>query len=97
MVVGGEAKLWARNPDAVETAQPGVVPDVVRRRTGTLVEPVEVATRLWDPVQQYAMIDNALRAADGLPSTSHRTQVAELWARFNQVAQGNPQAAFPPR
>jgi acetyl-CoA C-acetyltransferase len=95
VVVGGEAKLWARNPDGAETAQPGVVPDVIRRRTGTLVEPVEVATRLWDPVQQYAMIDNALRAADGLSIEDHRTQVAELWARFNQVAQGNPGAAFP--
>lgn len=94
-VVGGEAKRWARNPDAMETAQPGVVPDVVRRRTGTLVEPVEVAIRLWDPVQQYAMIDNALRAADGVSIEEHRNQMAELWARFNQVAQTNPQAAFP--
>jgi acetyl-CoA C-acetyltransferase len=95
VVVGGEAKLWARHPDAVETPQPGVVPDVVRRRTGTLVEPVEVATRLWDPVQQYAMIDNALRAAEGLSLDEHRAEVADLWARFNQVAQGNPEAAFP--
>jgi acetyl-CoA C-acetyltransferase len=54
-----------------------------------------VATRLWDPVQQYAMIDNALRAADGVSIDEHRVQVAELWARFNQVAQGNPAAAFP--
>jgi acetyl-CoA C-acetyltransferase len=94
-VVGGEAKRWARGLDAVETGQPGAAPDVVRRRTGTLLEPVEVATRLWDPVQQYAMIDNALRAADGLSIESHRDEVAELWARFNQVAQRNPQAAFP--
>ncbi len=94
-VVGGEAKRWARGPDAVETGQPGAVPDVIRRRTGTLLEPVEVATRLWDPVQQYAMIDNALRAADGLSIEAHRDEVAELWARFNLVAQGNPRAAFP--
>ncbi|HWE71135.1 MAG TPA: hypothetical protein VG205_12255 [Acidimicrobiales bacterium] len=95
VVVGGEAKRWARHPEAVETGQPGVVPDVVRRRTGTLVEPVEVALRLWDPVQQYAMIDNALRAADGLSIEEHRNQIAELWARFNRVAQANPRAAFP--
>ena len=94
-VVGGEAKRWARDPGAIETSQPGAVPDVVRRRTGTLLEPVEVATRLWDPVQQYAMIDNALRAADGLSIEAHRDEVAELWARFNRVAQGNPLAAFP--
>jgi acetyl-CoA C-acetyltransferase len=94
-VVGGEAKRWARGPDAVETGQPGAVPDMVRRRTGTLLEPVEVTTRLWDPVQQYAMIDNALRAADGLSIGEHRDEVAELWARFNRMAQGNPEAAFP--
>ncbi|HWE70345.1 MAG TPA: hypothetical protein VG205_08270, partial [Acidimicrobiales bacterium] len=94
-VVGGEAKRWARDPDAVETGQPGAVPDVIRRRTGTLLEPVEVATRLWDPVQQYAMIDNALRAADRLSIEAHREEVAELWARFNRVARGNPRAAFP--
>ncbi|HWD51600.1 MAG TPA: hypothetical protein VG412_04315 [Acidimicrobiales bacterium] len=96
LVVGGEAKHWARGPDAVETGQPGVVvPDEVRRRTGTLLEPVEVATRLWDPVQQYAMIDNALRAADGLSIGAHQDEVAGLWARFNRVAQRNPRAAFP--
>ncbi|HVB93282.1 MAG TPA: hypothetical protein VND67_03105 [Acidimicrobiales bacterium] len=94
-VVGGEAKRWSRRPDAAETAQPGAVPDVVRHRAGTLLEPVEVATRLWDPVQQYAMIDNALRAADGLSIEEHRDEVAGLWARFNLVAQGNPRAAFP--
>ncbi|MGH9095863.1 MAG: acetyl-CoA acetyltransferase, partial [Acidimicrobiales bacterium] len=79
----------------VETGQPGAVPDVVRRRTGALLEPVEVATRLWDPVQQYAMIENARRAADGLSIDAHRHEVAELWARFNLVARGNPRAAFP--
>jgi hypothetical protein len=56
---------------------------------------VEVAHRLWDPVQQYAMIENALRAAEGLTLAEHRAEVAELWARFNRVARTNPDAAFP--
>ena len=67
VVVGGEARRWARRrPDAGddETSQPGRGPDVVHRRPGPLLEPVEEAHRLWDPVQQYAMIDNALRAAE---------------------------------
>ena len=59
------------------------------------MEPVEVAHRLWDPVQQYAMIDNALRAAEGRSLAQHRDEVAELWARFNRVARSNPDAAFP--
>jgi acetyl-CoA C-acetyltransferase len=100
VVVGGEAKRWERDAQragrpAVETAQPGVVPDVTRHRDGPIMEPVEVAHRLWDPVQQYAMIENALRAADGVTLDRHRAEVAELWARFNRVARTNPQAAFP--
>ena len=76
VVVGGEAKQWVRDreragQDATGTQQPGVTPDVLRSRPGPLLEPVEVAHRLWDPVQQYAMIDNALRAADGLTIAEH--------------------------
>ena len=47
------------------------------------------------PVQQYAMIENALRHADGVDVATHRRQIAELWARFNDVATNNPRAAFP--
>ena len=99
VVVGGEAKRWARDlaragRDAVETTQPGAVPDVVRRREGALLEPVEVAHRLWDPVQQYAMIDNALRAAEGRTPAQQRAEISALWAGFNQVARTNPEAAF---
>jgi len=102
VVVGGEAKRWARDReraglDAVGTVQPGAAPDVLRRRAGPLLEPVEVAHRLWDPVQQYAMIDNALRAADGQTIEGHRADIAGLWARMNEVAATNPDAAFPER
>ncbi len=99
-VVGGEAKRWARRLEragrtATETAQPDAVPDVTRRREGPLLEPVEVAYRLWDPVQQYAMIENALGAAEDRTLAQHRSEVADLWARFNLVARTNPDAAFP--
>jgi len=100
VVVGGEAKRWARDLErsgrpAVETGQAGVVPDVTRHREGPLMEPVEVAHRLWDPVQQYAMIENAQRRAEDRTLTQHRDEVADLWARFNRVARSNPSAAFP--
>ena len=100
VVVGGEAKRWVRDLEragrpATESDQAGAVPDVVRRREGPLMEPVEVAHRLWDPVQQYAMIENALRSADGRSLVQHRFEVADLWARFNRVARANPDAAFP--
>ena len=99
VVVGGDAKRWARGHDesgepVAETSQEGVVPDVLRRRSGPLFEPVEAANWLWDPVQQYAMIDNALRAAEGRSLDAHRTEIAELWSRFASVSAGNPEAAF---
>jgi acetyl-CoA C-acetyltransferase len=99
-VVGGEAKRWARGQalsggGTAETGQPGVVPDVIVRRQGPLMEPIEVAHRLWEPVQQYAMMDNALRAAEGLTLPEHRAAIGALWEGFNRVARGNPEAAFP--
>lgn len=95
VVVGGEARRWARRPGTTETAQPGTEPDVLHRRDGPLLEPVEEAHRLWDPVQQYAMIDNALRGAEGKSLSTHRSEIAQLWSRFNRVATTNPGAAFP--
>ena len=100
VVVGGEAKRWARDLErsgrpAVEADQGDAAPDVTRHREGPLMEPLEVAHRLWDPVQQYAMIDNALRAAEGRSLDEHRSEVAELWSRFNVVARTTPDAAFP--
>ena len=99
VVVGGEAKRWARDQERsgrppVETAQPGAVPDRVRARPGPLLEPVEVAHQLWDPVQQYAMIENALRAGEGRTVAEQRSEISELWARFSRVSAGNPDAAF---
>jgi len=102
VVVGGEAKRWVRDRERAglpptETAQPGATPDVLRQRPGPLLEPVEVAHRLWDPVQQYAMIDNALRAAEGRTIVEHRADIAGLWSRMNEMASSNPAAAFPAR
>lgn len=100
VVVGGEAKRWDRDRarsggKPAEEGPSGAAPDVVHRRPGPLLEPVEVAHRLWEPVQQYAMIDNALRAAEGQTLVQHREEISRLWARFNQVARHNPAAAFP--
>ena len=99
VVVGGEAKRWVRDREKAglaptETPQPGAAPDVLRRREGPLLEPVEVAHRLWDPVQQYAMIDNALRAAEGRTLAGQRAEIDGLWERMSDVSAANPDAAF---
>ncbi len=100
VVVGGEAKRWEREGAGPAGPMAGTdqgvsVPDVVHRRLGPVLEPVEVANRLWEPVQQYAMIENALRAAEGASIAQQRADVADLWTRFNEVARSNPEAAFP--
>ena len=57
--------------------------------------PVEVAAGMvLPPVQQYALIENALAGALGLTAERQRDEIATLWARFNAVAAHNPAAAF---
>ena len=75
--------------------RPGPPPTSSTGGTGPLLEPVEVAHRLWEPVQQYAMIDNALRAERHQTLEEHRVEIAALWDGFNLVARDNPAAAFP--
>ncbi len=100
VVVGGEARRWERDQGGGRTGvglpeTTGAPADVVHRRPGPLLEPVEVAHRLWEPVQQYAMIDNALRADLHQTVEEQRLDVASLWEGFNRVARDNPAAAFP--
>lgn len=100
VVVGGEARRWERDQGGGRTGvglpeTTGAPADVVHRRTGPLLEPIEVAHRLWEPVQQYAMIDNALRAHEHQTVDEQRADVASLWEGFNRVARDNPSAAFP--
>ncbi len=57
----------------------------------------EIEVGLVAPVAQYAMIDNALRAAEGQSLDDHRSDISSLWARFSAVAAENPAAAFPRR
>ena len=46
------------------------------------------------PVQAYPLFENALRARAGRGVEEHRRRIAELWARFNDVATRNPHAAI---
>jgi acetyl-CoA C-acetyltransferase len=103
VVTGGEARRWERDRTSAageadgpaQARQPGAVPDVTHRRPGPLLEPIEVRHRLWEPIQQYAMIENVLVAAEGRTVAEGRAEVAGLWAKFNKVARSNPLAAFP--
>jgi acetyl-CoA C-acetyltransferase len=94
VVAGAEARRWARD-GGVESNEEDDPPDEVLTRPPDFVAPVEVAAGVvLPPVQQYALIENALAAALGLSSERQRDEIAVLWARFNAVAAHNPSAAF---
>ncbi len=95
VVVGGEARAWERD-GGVETDDQDRPPDDVLTRPPDFVAPVEItAGMVWPPVQQYALIENALAHTLHLSPERQRVDVAALWARFNAVAVHNPEAAFP--
>ena len=94
VVVGGEARHWARE-GGIETDGEGTLPDEVVSRPPDFVAPIERAAGIvLPPVQQYALIENALAAAAGLTAAEQRDEIAALWARFNAVAGENPEAEF---
>ena len=93
-VIGGEARAWERQ-GGVETEESPGPPDETMTRPPDFVAPVELSAGLiWPVIQQYALIENALAAAEHLSSDAQRDDIAALWARFNVVATRNPHAAF---
>ena len=78
VVAGAEARAWARDGgvEAEEEAD-AVPPDEVRTRPPDFVAPVELAAGMvWPPVQQYALIENALGASLHLPANRHKTALS---------------------
>ena len=74
--------------------QGDLVPDEEFRPSGEIVARPEIEIGAVVPVQQYAMIENARRAAHGWTLGQHRDEIAWRWHSFNQVAQLNQRAAF---
>ncbi len=94
VVVGGEARAYARAGGS-EPDEEQAPPDEVVTRPPDFVAPVELAAGIvLPPVVQYALIENALAATEHLSLAAQRDAIASLWARFNEVAQQNPAAAF---
>ena len=99
VVCGGETK---HRTDVARRAglelpghdQDGLVPDEEFSPSGEIVARPEINIGAVVPVQQYAMIENARRAANGWTLSRHRDEIAERWHGFNQIAQLNPRAAF---
>jgi len=59
------------------------------------VTDVEMARGLDRPVTVYPLFENALRAFAGEAIVGHQRDVSRMWARFSDVAAGNPFAWSP--
>ena len=91
----GVRAVFRRESKADEIDQHGATPDVHQTPEGEFLARVEIEIGLYAPIEQYALMESAVRAADGITIEQHRREIAELWARFNAVARTNPEAAFP--
>jgi acetyl-CoA C-acetyltransferase len=100
LVTGGEAhdrakRAKAAGKEPLITRQPeNVAPDRVLAPTAEIVTELEIRCGVALPVGAYAMLENALRAADGIDIDTHRREVAKLWAAMSDVAAENPDAWF---
>jgi acetyl-CoA C-acetyltransferase len=96
LVVGGEAKWREVRASLTGTELADAVgsgaPDQRLEPHGVIVSSDEVRAGLVTAVSQYSMLENALRHARGETLDEHARAVAALWARFNEVAQQNPNA-----
>lgn len=100
LVVGGEAKYRAlqaaiAGTDLPEQTDVDTDPDEVIAPAPGIVSGPEIAAGLIDAVSQYALIENAARAAAGWSIDEHRRLVAERWSAFNRIARDYPEAWNP--
>ena len=97
LVTGAESKyrfLRAKIADATadETVQEGIEPDIRLEPAAELWSEVESAAGLGMPVGYYAIIDSAIRYKRGQSVDQHRDEMAEMYARFSEIAAENPDA-----
>lgn len=100
LVTGGEARhrmqrARAAGIEASIAQQAAVAPDSVLRPHAPILSAREVRAGLAMPVLQYAMLENALRAAEGISLEAHRRGLATLWAALSERTRGNPDAWTP--
>lgn len=97
--VGAET-IWSRRRQrragvkVPATTQEGVEPDERFGRDVPMNTDFEMSRGMDQPVNFYPLFESAIRAARGETLDEHRDRVAELWARFNEVAVANDYAWF---
>lgn len=97
LVTGAEAKYRSLQAqiagvEVQETAQADAAPDVWLQPAAELWSALESDAGLGMPVGYYAIMDSALRYAQGISVGEHRDQMAAMYAEFSQIAAANPDA-----
>jgi acetyl-CoA C-acetyltransferase len=97
LVTGAEAKYRSLKAqiagvEVQETAQADAEPDVLLQPAAELWSALESEAGLGMPVGYYAIMDSALRYAQGISVGEHRDQMAAMYAEFSQIAAANPDA-----
>ncbi len=96
LVVGGEAKYRSLRAAITATVAPESVqvaePDELWLPADEILAGVEIERDLAVPAHQYAVIESALRHADGLSATAQRDRLGQLGASFAAVAAADPLA-----
>ena len=97
LITGAEAKYRAllgqiEGVEVSESIQTDVEPDTTLLPDAELWSPVESAAGLGMPVGYYAILDSALRHAQGLSVGEHRDQMAAMYAEFSRIAAANEDA-----
>ena len=97
LVTGAEAKYRSLKAqiagvEVQETVQAEDVPDVLLEPTAELWSALESSTGLGMPVGYFAIMDSALRYAQGISVGEHRDQMAAMYAEFSQIAAANADA-----
>lgn len=97
LLAGGEGKFRAlraqiAGEEPTYTDQGDAKPDTFLEPHEEIMSEPELVHGLAMPVNQYALIDNAMRYADGKSLDEHRREIAELWAGMSRVAADNPDA-----
>jgi acetyl-CoA C-acetyltransferase len=100
LIVGGEAARRAAlarraGITVVDTEQVDVTPDDLQVSSDEIVTRIEGEGGFASAMAPFAMIDSALRYAEGRSIDEQRDEIATLWAGFNTAAQTFPHAAFP--
>src|SRR5262245_17837633 len=99
LILGGgaarRAAIARRHGVAIVDSEQDTTPDDFQLPTDDIVSQIEIDAGMSSAMEPFALVDSALRHAEGRSLDQHRDEIARLWAGFSRVASGFRHAAFP--